>query len=86
MHFSNRIVILERLDGYFTHDLSTEQRINLDVSYCEKDLKVTCIRYELSILEKVKRRTSKIPTKLKDLRCEDRLKIWGLYRLHLIQT
>ena len=33
---------------------------------------------DISILEKVQRRASKIPTKLKNLSYEDRLKIWGI--------
>ena len=48
---------------------------------------------DIIILEKVQRRASKIPTKLKDLPYEERLKIWGITSLqerntrgYLIQT
>ena len=41
---------------------------------------------DISILEKVQRRASKIPTKLNDLPCEERLKIYGITLLEEMRT
>ena len=41
---------------------------------------------DISILEKVQRRTLKIPTKFKDLPYEERLKIWGITSLEERRT
>ena len=140
MHFGNK----NARSDYFIDDLSTGQRINLEVSECERDLGIfvssdlkwnihvsniaskankvlgmlvknfTCRDVDLwkqlyislvrphlefassvwnpyrqgdiSILEKVQRRASKIPTRLKNLPYEERLKIWGITSLEERRT